>query len=359
MKKLPRLILIVAALAVVFFLGRCTWQHFAGAASAEKKPDPTAQVQVAPLARKTIAQKITAYGSVVAQPGKTHSLSIAYEIRVRHTLIAPGQFVQEGEPLVEVEASSAAQLLLQQAKNAAESTRRELAQAQERFRLKLATNQEIGTAEKIARDAEAQLASLQRAGAGGDNLLRSDMVGIVGKVNVQDGQIIAVGSPLVELVAEGEIEVKLGVEAEDLAAVRPDQPVSIFPVNNPDQSEVKGKVRLITRRVDPMTRLVDIYVALPAGTKLLLDGFVRCEFERRAENVLVVPRSAILPNEKDGFELFTIEKDRAKKHAVKVGIQNATEAEVSSPELHEGDQVVSLGNYELQDGMAVEVPKVK
>jgi len=79
------------------------------------------------------------------------------------------------------------------------------------FNLKLATNQDLSAAEKTARDAEAQLTTLQRAGAGGDNRIRSDMAGVIAKVNVQDGQIVAAGSPLIEIVAESEIEVKLGL----------------------------------------------------------------------------------------------------------------------------------------------------
>jgi membrane fusion protein (multidrug efflux system) len=359
MKKLTRIILAVLALGVILFLARCTWRHFAGAAAPEQAPGPTARVEVAAVERKTVVEKITAYGSVIAQPGKTHSLSIAFETRVRHTLVAPGQVVREGEPLIEVEASPAAQLLLQQAKNAADSALKELAQVQERFRLKLATNQDIGTAEKAARDAEAQLASLQRAGAGGDNLLRSDMTGVISKVNVQDGLIVAVGSPLVEIVGEEDVEVKLGVEAEDISALQSGQPITVFPINNPEQGGVKGTVRLITRRVEPTTRLVDVYVALPPGTKLLLDGFVRGEFERTAANALVVPRSAVLPQEQGGFHLFTFEKGHAKKHAVKLGVQNASEVEIISPDVKEGDQVVTVGNYELEDGMAVETPKAK
>src|SRR5213079_3653496 len=196
---------------------------------------PVPQVQIAQVERKTINEKVIVYGSVVAQPGKTHSVSIAFETRVRHILVAPGQFVQENDPLIEIELSPGAQVQFQQAKNAAEAARKELKQTQERFNLKLATNQELSAAEKTARDAEAQLTALQRAGAGGDNRIHSDMTAVVGKVNAQDGQIVAVGNPLVELVAEEEIEVKLGVEAEDLSALQDGQPIRIFPVNNPDQ----------------------------------------------------------------------------------------------------------------------------
>lgn len=358
MKKFLRIIVVAVLLLVLLLIGRCTWRHFSGA-NEEKKEGPTALVEVAPISRKTIAEKLTAYGSVIAQPGKTHSVTVGFETRVRHILVAPGQLVQEGDPLVEVEGSPAAQLQLQQAKNAAEIATRDLKQAQERFNLKLATNQDMNTAEKAARDAQAQLAALQRSGAGGDNRIKSDMTAVVSKVNAQDGQIVPVGSPLVELVAEEEIEVKLGIEAEDLSALQAEQPITIFPVNNPDQPEVKATVRLITRRIDPTTRLVDVYVALPKGTKLLLDGFVRGDFERTAENALVVPRSAVLPEEEGGFQIFTVEKDHAKKHAVKVGAQNEKEAQIITPDLKEGEIVVTVGNYELQDGMAVEVPKTK
>src|SRR5437660_9278855 len=270
--------LIIGVIAVVLIIGGLVWiaQRF-GVGKEEKKTGPVAQLQVAKVERKTITEKVVVYGSVVAQPGTTHSVSIAVETRVRHILVAPGQFVQENDPLIEAELSPAAQVQFQQAKNAAEAARKELKQTQDRFNLKLATNQDLSAAEKTARDAEAQLTALQRAGAGGDNRIHADMAGVVAKVNVQDGQIVAPGSPLVEIVAESEIAVKLGVEPEDLSAVQEGAPITIFPVNDPTAPKVEGSIRLVTRRIDPTTRLVDVYVALPEGTKLLLDQYVRGE----------------------------------------------------------------------------------
>src|SRR5207302_1772834 len=275
-------------------VGGLVWiaQRF-GVGKEEKKAGPIPEVQVAKVERKTITEKVIVYGSVVAQPGKTHSVSIAFETRVRHILVAPGQFVRENDPLIEIELSPGSQVQFQQAKNAAEAARKELKQTQERFNLKLATNQDLSAVEKTARDAEVQLASLQRAGAGGDNRIHSDMAGVIAKVDVQDGQIVSPGGPLVEIVAESEIAVKLGVEPEDLSAVQEGAPITIFPVNDPTAPKVEGSIRLVTRRIDPTTRLVDVYVALPEGTKLLLDQYVRGEIERTEKNALVVPRSAL------------------------------------------------------------------
>jgi len=348
----------IGAIVVVLVVCAIAWiaQRF-GVGKEEKKAGPVAQVQIAKVQRKTVTEKVIAYGSVVAQPGKTHSVSIAFETRVRHILVAPGQFVRENDPLVEIELSPAAQVQFQQAKNAAEAAQKELKQTQERFNLKLATNQDLSAAEKTARDAEAQLTALQRAGAGGDNRVHSDVAGVIAKVNAQDGQIVPPGNPVVEIVAENDIEVKLGVEAEDLSAAQEGAPVTIIPLNDPTAPKVEGTIRLVTRRIDPATRLVDVYVTLPAGTKLFLDGYVRGEIQRTEKNALAVPRSAVLPNESREFEIFTVANNHAIRHKVKIGAENPNEIQVIANDLHEGDPVATFGNYELEDGMAVEIKK--
>jgi membrane fusion protein, multidrug efflux system len=350
--------IIVGAVALILIICALAWmaQRF-GIGKEEKKAGPVPEVRVAKVERKTVTEEVIVYGSVVAQPGKTHSVSIAFETRVRHILVAPGQFVGENDPLVEIELSPGAQVQFQQAKNAAEAATKELKQTQERFNLKLATNQDLSAAEKTARDAEAQLTALQRAGVGGDNRVRSDVAGVIAKVNSQDGQIVGPGSPLIEIVAENDIEVKLGVEAEDLSAAQEGAPVKIIPLNDPTAPNVEGTIRLVTRRIDPATRLVDVYVALPEGTKLLLDGYVRGEIQRTEKNALAVPRSAVLPNESREFEVFTVANNRAVRHTVKIGAENPNEMQVIADDLHEGDPVVTVGNYELEDGMAVEIKK--
>jgi len=88
-----------------------------------------------------------------------------------------------------------------------------------------------------------------------------------------------------------------------------------------------------------------------------LDGSVRGEMQRAEKNALVVPRSAVLPNESREFEVFTVANNRAIKHTVKIGAENPKEIQVVADDLHEGDPIVTVGNYELEDGMAVEIKK--
>ncbi len=285
--KLKRWIRPVALGLVALGLGYWLGHRSGGGSSADESGDgngPVAQVALAPIQRKSIADVVTAYGSVITQPGKSHAVSAAYETRVRHVLIAPGQPVTKGQPLVEIDPSPQTQLQLAQARSAAEAAAKELQQTQQKFDLKLATNQDLNQAKKNAADAQLQLQTLEQQGAASGQIVKAEMDGLVGKVDVQDGQIVQSGSALVELVQENEIEVKLGVEPEDAVHVAVGQPVSLFRVHMAGAPSITGKVRLITQRVDPDTRLVDVYVSLPDEKELWLDSYFRGELKTRAHD---------------------------------------------------------------------------
>ncbi len=318
--------------------------------------DTTAAVEIAPVVRKTIAETVTSYGSVIAQPGKLQTVSLAYEARVSHVLVAPGQPVNTDDPLVEIAASPATQLQFSQAQSAARLAQKELEQTRQRFDLKLATNQDLNSAQQAATNARLQLDSLQREGADSAGFVRARSEGIVANVPIQGGQIVTAGSALVEIIATNAIEAKIGVEPEDLPALSPGQTVVLSPVNQPDSRKISATVRLVTRRINPVTRLVDVYVTLPPDSGLLLDGYLRAEFRRESIDALVVPRSAVLP-QGDAWQLFTVRDGHADAHAVRIGIIANGEVEIVASDLSVGEPVVTLGNYELEDGMAVDVAK--
>jgi membrane fusion protein, multidrug efflux system len=346
---------LVAAVALAAWL-LTRERHTSTEQSAAAEISPVASVQTVPIERKTISEKVIAYGSVIAQPGKTQTVSVAFESRISHVLVAAGQLVATDDPLVEIEASPATDLLLRQTQNTIEVAQSELTQTQERFNLKLATNQELNQARKAARDAELQLQAFQQEGVGSSGPLRAKAPGIVATVAAQDGQIAAAGSALLEIVASDEIEVKLGIEAQDAATLELGQPIALIPVNQASSKPVKGTVRLVTQRINPAARLVDVYVALPPSSGLLLDGYVRAEIDKSVKDALVVPRSALLPDE-GSYTLFTIRDGHAVKHTVESGLETDAEVQIRTSDLREGDAVVTSGNFELQDGMAVEASK--
>ncbi len=312
---------------------------------------PTATVQTIKLAKGPIVETITAFGTVVAQPSELESVSVQYESKVTRLLVSAGQPVKEGQPLIEIEPSPDTKLALAEAASAAKSAQSQLEQTQRRFDMKLAVNQDLQQAMQEARDSSAKLTNLTARGAGERTSLKADMEGLLDSIEVRIGQIVPAGGPLLSLVPSQRIEVVLGVEPENAGRLKEGQKVHISSVNQ-EGVEGMGEIRLVTRRVNPETRLIDAFVTVPPDVPVLLDGYVRGEIPIEEKEAFVVPRDAVLSGD-DGSVLFTVHDGHAVENKVVTGLETDTETEVTGETLHEGDEVVTVGNYQLEDGMAV------
>jgi membrane fusion protein, multidrug efflux system len=326
----------------------------AGAAADTEAGGPVATVRVEPIRRGTVEATLTAFGTVVAAVGEAQTFSVPFECRVRRIRVTPGQAVEAGTALVDVEPSPEARLELEQARADRVAAQARLDAVSHRLELHLATREDQTDAERTARDAELRVASLEERGIDGPATLRAAGRGVISRVAAQQGDLAAAGAPLVEVVDEGRIEVKLGVEDEDVGRLRPGQAVRLAPVNAPPQRAVEGRIRRITRLVDPATRLVDVYAAPTAASGLLLAEYVEGRLVVDSRDGLVVPRAAVLPREGRSI-LYTVAAGRAVEHEVEVGLDDGARVLVTGGSLAEGMPAVVVGNAALEDGMAVAV----
>ncbi len=115
-----------------------------------------------------------------------------------------------------------------------------------------------------------------------------------------------------------------------------------------------GKVSMITRRINPASRLVDVYVSLPHDSGLVLETFLRARVVVDTKTALIVPRQAVLPVENKRV-LYTVQDGKAVEHDVTIGLEDANNVEIIGGGVNAGDTVVVLGNAELENGMAVQV----
>lgn len=349
---------VVVAGAVGYWYGSQARQTAASAGSLPQVPkgSPVAKVQVARVASQQMEETLTAYGSVVAALGETRVVSEPFEARVLKVLVRPGQTIASGDPLIDVEPSPNTMLQLDTARDTLDTAQAELKLVQERLKLKLATQTELVQAEQKVQAAQLQLANLQKRGIDGAKTISAKGEGLVSSVSVQEGQIVAAGAPLLATIGQNQIHVQLGIEAEDLANIHPGQAVRLLPVNAPESQAVEGKVHLITREVNPQTRLVDVFVLPPPAARLLLRGFVEGQIVTQSGNVLVVPRSALLPQAGE-YLVFTVEHGKAVRHVVKIGMETSQRVQVVGGGLEEGQEVVVQGSAELRDGMPVAVER--
>ena len=343
------IVLMAGAGVVGFFIGH----HAASPTQIEDTDsddvEPVPTVQTATIQSGHVDRIITAYGSVTAQNADVSVLSVAFEARVKKVLVIPGQRLGPQTLVIDLEPSPDTQLQLLQARSAAQAAQTDLTQTRQRFNDHLATNADLLQSQQALQQAQLKLDSLEREGATGDLELKS--AGLVSKVDVQQGQVVPAGTPLVEISSGLAQQICLGVEPADAAAIHSDDSVTLQPLGA-DASNIQGRVQMIAQRMDPQTRLIDVMVSLPPHTSLPLDVYMKGEIDLPTAGGLVVPRSAVLPDDQ-GYSIFTVEGQKAVEHHVTIAGQDDQSVQITGDGLSAGQSVVITGNMELEDGMSV------
>ena len=367
-KRFPWGCVVMIAVGLLAGGGGVWWWfgHKAASDEAEKEPAPTAQVQVAPLRRGQIERTLTAYGTAVAAPGGVRSVAFPFECRVVAVTANVGQTVAAGDAVLQIEPSADARLALDTAQSAQEAAEKTLRDVQARFQAHLATNSDLQSAQSALRDAQLKFQSLRGRSPGTDGVVKAPAAGLITRLPAAPGTVVPAGGPLVELAVENRFEARLGIAPADAAEVKAAQSVHLFAVQargDVKEAAAEGSVRVVGGSVDPATRMVDAFVALnesaDGAAPILIGAYLRAEIVLEKRDGLLALRAAVLPTEGDqaGGVVFTVKGDHAVKHEVETGIDDGTNVELinGSDVLKEGTNVVTVGNYELEDKMAVEV----
>jgi len=323
----------------------------AGSARAGEEAEVSALVQTGPLRMMTIVKRIEGLGTVTGVADATANLSFAKAGQVRRLKVVAGQKVHAGETLLEVDTDPASTLAFGQAENAVEFARGELSRVQSLFQQQLATRSQVEGAARVLKDSE-QALEAQRALGGQAKLdsLVAPFDGLVVSVSATPGDRFAPGASLLQLARTAVLRVRLGVEPGDSRTLRAGSMASLASLYDP-QSVVEGEVGMVAAQVDPQTGLVDVTVffsgaVLPPGSR------VRGTIAASKRQARAVPRQSLL---RDGDEsyVFQVVKGHAHRVVVDPGTEDGEWIEVKGEGLEPEAPVVVLGNYELQDGMAV------
>ncbi len=338
--------------AVLLLVAGCGGKS-ADSGNGQAKPDtPSALVAVTAVHEQSISSTLNAYGTVEYSPEGARVISAEAQEVVTRMQVAVGQEVGKGDALLTIAPSSAAQLQLDKLKIDVEFARKEVDRLVGLRSRSLATNAEVQAARQNLASLAGQLSNLEkRQGGASAQIVRADVAGVIQAVNVQLGQIVAQGAPLMTIGDANQMRVKLGVEQDDLARLRSGQSVEVSPLNS-DHPPIAARVSKIFRHVDPRTRLASVVVPLPPGHGLLPGAMVRAKIVVEVHpHALVVPRSAVLYDQKQPY-LFVDEHGQSRRRQVDTGIEDGQSIEITKG-VAAGDRVVVTGNAQLSDGMAV------
>jgi len=325
----------------------------AGAVWAAAAEGPSVQVQVAKAELRTLHETVTAYGRVQPDPDQVASIALPRAGLVGHLWVRLGQPVTADQQLLQLDTAPAARVDYQQAKAAVDYARSDLRRLQDLLTKQLATRDQVASAQKTLQDAEARLQAQSKLGTQlKEEVIRAPFAGIVTQLSVAQGQRVQADTTALLLARRDALVVLLGVEQDDAARMQPGLPVRL---NSVFRSDVQVQTQLadVHAMVNPKTRLVDALVPIPKAStaNLVIDETMRGVVTLHQERVLAVPRSAVL-RDSSGDYLFVVRAGLAHRVAVSTGLEDDGIVAVHGA-LATGDAVVTVGNYELSDGMAV------
>ncbi|MES2151164.1 MAG: efflux RND transporter periplasmic adaptor subunit [Pseudomonadota bacterium] len=339
----------IAAVLVVVAAGAGAWWMHTSAKS-EADPVPvSAQVQTAPLQRAAVPTVLNVYGEV--QAARLVALGFAQAGQLTEFAVQPGQFVRAGEVVATLRSDPAAQQAYAQAVSGARLAQAELHRIEEMVKLQLATASQLDVAAKQLGDAQALLAAQEKMG-GAQALaqLRAPFDGVASGIAVAQGERLQAGATLFQLGRNDGFRLVLAVEPSASAALHAGMAVAT------EGGPAGLRLASVGRMVDPKTQMVPVTVQLDAaqGASLVAGMRVAASITLGQQDAWRMPRQAVLADEQGSY-VFQVAQGKARRIAVRTlaedGKLSAVEGKLD-PKL----PLVVLGNYELEDGMAVREP---
>ena len=184
--------------------------------------------------------------------------------------------------------------------------------------------------------------------------LVADADGVVTALQAEAGQVVAAGTPVVQLARTGEKEARISIPEDQVEMVRQvkDMQVRIWA----NQALVlRGQLRELSPVADPATRTYTAKISIPnAPPEVRLGMTATVRFITKADkNLIRLPLTALL-NEKNQTSIWVIENGAVKSVPVQVGGVMGNEVVIASG-VNAGQMIVTAGVNTLRAGQKVHV----
>jgi membrane fusion protein (multidrug efflux system) len=311
-----------------------------------------------------VEERIEATGQLLARSQAAVAAQVAGQVtqiaRDEGAAVAGGDLVIEIDPeRRELEARSARALFAQAQARAAEAER-ELARVVKLHAQGVAADARLDQARtaldhaRSGRDAaQAELGIAERSLR--DASVAAPFAGLVARRHVSEGEFVAPGQKLFELVALDPIEVEFHLPERDSSRVAVGVPVDVRVAPFPDEV-FRATVSVVSPTIDTATRTLRVKAALPNPDGRLRPGlFARADLGISVrEGVAMIPEEAVLQRADGPVAFRLVAGGRVERRVLELGSIRDGRVEVRRG-LAVGDRVVVRGQGELVDGGVVSV----
>jgi len=356
---MKKMIFVAALAAISLVLSACS------------KPLPTDEpvraVKVLTVGMDTFQAENEFAGEVRARVEARLAFRVGGKIITRQAEL--GQRVKSGQVLAQLDPQDY-KLAVDAARSqtAAALTNRDLAAAEFKRYKDLREQSFISPAELERREAtlkasqaqldQAQSQLMTQSNQASYAVLVANVAGVVTAVEAEVGQVVAAGTPVFRIAAEGDRDAVFAVPEDRLVSMQPGlkMRVKVWPEN----TELSGVVREVSASADPVTRTFQVKVALSAnqkspalGATVNVSSAAASGAGLQGKQVIKLPTSA-LRQEGPGTAVWVLDPASMtlRSQAVKIATVDGNEAVVAAG-LQPGMQVVSAGVHVLSAGQKV------
>jgi membrane fusion protein, multidrug efflux system len=356
---IKRMILMLAVvLVIIAALGFVKYRQIQSAIAQGAYQPPPEAVTTIVAQQDTWPSTLSAIGTVAAVQGVTVSADLPGI--VDRIAFDSGKWVRQGEVLVELDTRQ------ERAQLAAVEAQRDLAgvnysRKQGLLKEGIISREDYDTAAAGQKETEARVgeirATIER------KTIRAPFSGVLGLRQVNLGQYLSAGDPIVPLQALNPVYVNFGIPQQEATQAKIGRPVRVS-ARDLAGPEFGGRVTAVDSVVDPATRNIQVQATLanPAG-KLRPGMFVQAQLVVGAsQSVIAIPTSGVnyAPYGDSVFVVTDLKDEKGKPYRgvrqqfVKLGGSRGDQVAILSG-VKPGDEVVTSGVFKLRNGAAVEI----
>lgn len=292
---------------------------------------------------RSIADIVEAIGTTQANESVTITAKVTDSIR--HVRFDDGDFVQQGDVLVELTNEEQTALLQEE-----EAVRQD---AQNRYdRLKNLLEQrsipvsDVDEAQSRLSEARARYQAL--VARLDDRLIRAPFTGLLGFREVSAGTLITPGTSITTLDDISVIKLDFALPEVHLGVVHPGLSLTAASVAFPGRT-FDATVRTVGSRVNPVTRAVTVRAHIDNPDALLRPGMLMTvKLTTASRDALMVPETALLQRGMETF-VYAVTDGSAAMTTIDLGIRRDGWAEARSG-IAPGQEVVVEGVMKVRDG---------
>jgi RND family efflux transporter MFP subunit len=308
-------------------------------------------VSVAQARQKELAGSLTLVGTVTAN--REVAVSSETAGRVVGISLTQGEYRPSGSVLVAVD-DELKRINVQMAEVTLEKAKKDL----ERFEIAQTENalpdQQLDLARFQIKQAESQLATARRQLR--DTRILAPFGGVVVSKAVEVGAMVQPGMVVANLVDVSILKVRLNVSEKDVFSMHVGDRVEVSSDVHPGVSYM-GTIHTIGAKADEAhTYPIEVLVNNNAASPLKAGMFARVSFTAIPKrSSTVIPRTAIVGSVKQP-KVYVVRNNVAYAREILAGEEIGTDIEVLKG-LMPGDEIVTSGQNNLRDSIAVEVVK--